>query len=856
MYFKLLFLPLLLVSAAGAQNPPAMVYAGVQSTVTTTGLKAPAGVAVDNSGNLYIADTGNNRVVKVTPAGVQSTVLSGTVLGKALNAPNSIAVDTTNSMSSGDLYVTDSGNNRVLQVNTKGVASALGSGFSDPSGIAVDDGGNVFIADTGNNRIVMIDNSGTQTTMIASGSANAPGGIALSKPTGLSVRGIYDTLYVADTGNNRVFYGTAGGYSFDYQGTVGSGLSKPAGVVQTTNSYTSSPTLQSAPISNNTYIADTGNGRVLSEFLYTYNYQSSSTQVLASVTTGISAPGGMAADSSGNIYIADPGNNRIVKLATAPAASLGSANIGSTSTVSLTFAFTASTQTYKPWAVTLGTKGLDFETTSAGTCVAKTYSALSNCTVAVSMKPAFAGEREGSLNFMGIGNENFYGFGIYLHGVGIGPQIVYDPGVQTTLASGLSDPRGIAVDGAGNVYVADFGANQIVEVTPAGVQSTYTTLDGPASLAIDGAGNLYAAYTYPNGLENGQEEVLDTGNFFDYPLGVAVDGSGDIFVADLKDNEVLEKTVTGNYPVINGGFTPSAVAVDSAGNLYIVDRDNWLVWKYTPAGNWSTIGAGYNRPQDVAVDQAGNVFVADFGNNQVVKVTPAGVQTTVGTGLSLPSAVAVDGAGNIYITDLVDGRLIKINRSTPPSLSFASTVVGKTSSDSPKEVTVENIGNAALTFPVPSTGKNASLSAGFTLGSATTCPELSTTSSAATLAAGSECSYQVKFTPTTSGKITGSLAMTDNNLNVAKAKQTISLSGTATAASVAVKWTTPAAIKAGTPLSAVQLDATASVPGKFTYSPVAGTKPSRGTVKLTTTFTPTDTSKYKTATASVDLVVK
>jgi sugar lactone lactonase YvrE len=107
-----LLLCVLLASTLHAQNT-APFFAGAQST---------AGVAVDASGNLFIADTGNNRIVKVTAAGVQSTVLSGTVLGKPLNAPNSIAVDSVDS-----IYITDSGNNRVLEVTAKGVASTLGS---------------------------------------------------------------------------------------------------------------------------------------------------------------------------------------------------------------------------------------------------------------------------------------------------------------------------------------------------------------------------------------------------------------------------------------------------------------------------------------------------------------------------------------------------------------------------------------------------------------------------------------------------------------------------------------------------------------------------------------------------------
>ena len=198
--------------------PPSVIFAGVQTTVTTTGLKTPQGVAVDNAGNLYIADTGNNRVLKVTPAGVQTALLSGTAM---VNAPAGVAVD-----ASGTLYVADSGNNRILAVNAQGVANLLGSGFSNPVGVAVDNTGNVFVADTGNNRIVEIG-GGIQTTLIASGTLF--GGIALSKPAGVSVQGFNgnDTLYVADTGNNRVFSGTVQQSAFYYGSAVGTGMKGP-----------------------------------------------------------------------------------------------------------------------------------------------------------------------------------------------------------------------------------------------------------------------------------------------------------------------------------------------------------------------------------------------------------------------------------------------------------------------------------------------------------------------------------------------------------------------------------------------------------------------------------------------------
>jgi hypothetical protein len=128
---------------------------------------------------------------------------------------------------------------------------------------------------------------------------------------------------------------------------------------------------------------------------------------------------------------------------------------------------------------------------------------------------------------------------------------------------------------------------------------------------------------------------------------------------------------------------------------------------------------------------------------------------------------------------LGDTAVVELHYADPPPLSFASTHVGMLSSDSPKTVTVSNDGNAALTFPVPTTGDNPSLASSFLLNSASTCEQTSSSSSAAySLAAGESCTLAIDFEPVASGSITGGAVLTDNSLNVAGAMQTIPLSGT------------------------------------------------------------------------------
>ena len=197
----------------------------------------------------------------------------------------------------------------------------------------------------------------------------------------------------------------------------------------------------------------------------------------------------------------------------------------------------------------------------------------------------------------------------------------------------------------------------------------------------------------------------------------------------------------------------------------------------------------------------------------------------------------------------------------PPALTFASTVWGSTSADSPQTVTLENVGNAPLSFPIPATGNNPSIAPNFTLNSSleSACPLLSSGSSGpGTLAVGASCVLPISFTPAAGGTFNGSLVLTDNNLNAAApsyATQSITLSGTGTQVVPVITWSAPAAITYGTALSATQLNASSTIAGTFTYSPAAGTVLAVGSHTLMATFTPTDTTDYADATATVTLTV-
>lgn len=505
-----------------------------------------------------------------------------------------------------------------------------------------------------------------------------------------------------------------------------------------------------------------------------------------------------------------------------------------------------------PNVLTLGSPNLDFRLASGGTCTTGAVTAGETCTVNVTFTPSQAGLRMGGLQIT-----DMFGDGIgtaLIYGTGNGPQIAFGPGAETPVGVSWSQPARVAVDGAGDVYVADAGNNRVVEISAAGgaLNTVGFELKFPTAVAIDGAGDVFIADTgnarvveVPNSLN----PQIDLGSGWVSPVGVAVDAAGNVFVADDAANRVVKIPASGGAQVVlgTGLSSPRAVAVDGAGNVYIADAGNSRVLKI-PAGGGKqvAIGAGLNVPKGVAVDAAGDVVIADSGNDRVVEVPAGGgEQFTVASQLSDPRGITVDGAGNLFIADTGNNRVFELPRSQAPALSFDATLPGSTSADSPHAVIVQNIGNqplnlTGLIFPADFPEAEGPLAA---------CTK------AETLSPGHICELSVDFTPRFAGQVNESVALTDNSLNVAAATQSVALSGVGTGTTPVLTWHAPAAVPFGTALSATQLNATASVPGTFKYSPAAGVVLPSGTHTLTATFTPTNRIAYTLAAATVQLTV-
>jgi sugar lactone lactonase YvrE len=623
-------------------------YSGDGGPATSAQLNNPQGLALDSNGNLYVADAGNN-VIREVSGGVITTIAGNGSLGAGcangpaaaaqLNSPGGLAVD-----SNGNLYIADTEDYCIRKVSNGTIATVAGTGTPAYNGdglavnanvgftesVALDSHGNIYIADASNERIrkvtvstgVIATVAGNGTCCAFSGDGGPATSAVLALPLGLAVDSTGD-IFISDVDHNvirEVTNGTINTVAGDY--ALGAGFSGDTGAA--TQAQLSSPQMVALDGNGNLYIADQGNNRIR---------EVSNSDINTIVGDGLigdngpatgaqlGSPFGIGLDPAGNLYLADTMLLRVRKVTAATGVITtvaGNGTVGGSITngssaigVGLNF----------PNGVAADKNGNIYISNSFAFAILEVSSGLIS-TFAGDGINGYSGD-SGPATQAEIGNT----FGITTDSQGN----VYISDDLESVDASANRVREIS-----NATITTVAGNGTIGALGDGGPATSAQLDFAVGLAVDSHGNLYIADLYNNEIRkvslgtittvagNGQMGFLGDGGLatsaeLNNPSGVAVDSQGNLFIADTGNNRIRMVSASNGFITTIAGNGTMGYSGD-----------------YGPA-----TGAELNNPTDVAVNSAGSVLVAD-GSSRIRVLTPA---TSSCSYTGVPSTLPVSAAG-------------------------------------------------------------------------------------------------------------------------------------------------------------------------------------------------------------------
>ena len=613
----------------------------------------PTGVAVDHSDNIYVSDSGNFTIRKITSTGLVSTVAgsvghTGSTNGAGSAArfgyPNALAVG-----AGGVVYVADQMLNVVRKIASDGLVSNWVS-INLPSGIAINSAGDVFVSSASGNQIYRVTPAGVVSLFAgsASGESGTTNGTGTNArfywPAGLAIDSS-DNIYVAETSNYSIRKITPGGVV-----TTLAGMPGTSGRMDGTGSDARFGNLYGLAIDSNgnLYASDGKAVRKITPTAVVSTWAGS--ELPGSIDGDGNAarfdwPQGIAVDSTGNVFVGDTNLSVIKKISSSRQVTTfaGLASPGNTNATG------ADARFYGPSDTAVDSSGAVYVVDAFNNSVRKVTPA-----GAVTLFAGYVG--------------------------------AYSTGEPGATIEDIFVPARAAFDPVGNLVVTSTGRNIVVRISPAG---TVTTVAGSnVAGSTDGAASVAS---------------------FNSPTGVAVSNSGVIYVSDPSSSTIRKIATDGTVATLAGsvgvfGYTngtgnaatfnlPKGMAVDATGNVYVADTQNHAIRKVTPAGVVSTyVDVGiFSEPTDIAVDTAGNLFVTDASNAVIKKVAPTGGVTAVagvagetgaidGLGtqarFNSPTGLSIDANGTLYVADYGNNTLRMVVPITVPQ--FQQQPQGKT----------------------------------------------------------------------------------------------------------------------------------------------------------------------------------
>ncbi|MDP5201865.1 SMP-30/gluconolactonase/LRE family protein [Flavobacterium sp. DG2-3] len=633
-------------SGGGAADAIEGVAVGTESK-----FNRPGGLCSDVSGNIYVADTENHRIRKISSSGIVSTIAGGAKgfadgqgIAALFNSPSGICID-----KNGILYVADSENRRIRKITPDGMVSTLAgsvqgsqdglgtaASFDNLSDLCLDNSGNLYVADRGNSKIRKISPAGAVTTVALSEKIDFPRGICMDQTGNLYVTTAYSIKKISTSNVVSNIAGSIEGYA---DGTGAAAMFDELYGID----IDSEGNLFTADSQNNRIRKITPSGTV-STFAGT-GYSAGFDDI--GTKAGLDVPQGIHIAADGIMYVADTWGHTIRKIT-----KNGTVSTYAGSVLGFADGLRKVARFSLPEGICIDKNGNLFVAETGGNRIRKITPDGITSTIA------------GPSDFSG--NSTRHGYADL-------------PGS----AARFDGPTGICLDKDGNLYITDAYNFKIRKITPSG---TVSTLAGSTQGYQDGPG---ATAKFSNGIN-----------------GICADKNGNIYVADNDNYRIRKITPDGTVSTLAGstfGFAdgtgssakiwqPKGMCIDSNDNLYVVDRINQKIRKITPSGVVSTFAgstdgytdgpaatAQFSYPERIGIDLQDNLYVSDYSNTDFLirKITPAGMVSTVaGSTIGFkdgPAAVAQfnnpfgicsDAAGNLYVADSGNGRIRKITQGT------------------------------------------------------------------------------------------------------------------------------------------------------------------------------------------------